>query len=253
MNNLVVFEERELLGKEFRIYGDKENPLFLAKDVATWIEHSNVSIMLGKVDDEEKKLIELSTLNNAYGRKSNLTSNTWFLTEDGMYEVLMQSRKPIAKAFKKEVKKILKQIRQTGGYIPVKEEESNEEFLARAYLIAQETLKRKEERLKEAERTIEIQKPKVEAYELFLDSEGLCTVSDVAKMLGVPRKEIFEFLREEGMVFLRQTKPTKKAEELGYLKIKMQGCFPTMKVTPKGIEYIKNNCFSSSNLKHGFN
>lgn len=43
--------------------------------------------MLGKVDDEEKKLIELSTLNNAYGRKLNLTSNTWFLTEDEKVKV----------------------------------------------------------------------------------------------------------------------------------------------------------------------
>lgn len=72
----------------------------MAKDVAEWIEHSNVSMMLNKVDDEEKQLISISTLNNAYGRNSNLMSDTWFLTEDGLYEVLMQSRKPIAKAFK---------------------------------------------------------------------------------------------------------------------------------------------------------
>ena len=47
-----------------------------------------------------------------------LQANTeyWFLTEDGLYEVLMQSRKPKAKEFKKEVKKILKSIRKTGGY-----------------------------------------------------------------------------------------------------------------------------------------
>lgn len=76
-------------------------------------------MMLGKVDDEEKELISIPTLNNAYGRNSNLMSDTWFLTEDGLYEVLMQSRKPIAKAFKKEVKKILKQIRATGGYVKV--------------------------------------------------------------------------------------------------------------------------------------
>ena len=46
----------------------------------------------------------------------------WFLTEDGLYEVLMQSRKPIAKEFKKEVKKILKQIRTTGGAVRNEEE-----------------------------------------------------------------------------------------------------------------------------------
>ena len=105
-NNLIIFEEREVLGRDFKIYGDKDNPLFLAKDVAEWIEHSNVSMMLEKVDDEEKEIIRRGTLNNTY--------SAWFLTEDGLYEVLMQSRKPIAKQFKKEVKKILKELRNTG-------------------------------------------------------------------------------------------------------------------------------------------
>lgn len=105
-NNLIIFEEREVLGRDFKIYGDKDNPLFLAKDVAEWIEHSNVSMMLEKVDDEEKEIIRIGTLNNTY--------SAWFLTEDGLYEVLMQSRKPIAKQFKKEVKKILKELRNTG-------------------------------------------------------------------------------------------------------------------------------------------
>lgn len=114
-NTIEIIDQRVVLNKEFRIYGTKENPLFLAKDVAEWIEHSNVSVMLDKVDNEEKELIQIGTLNNAY--------SAWFLTEDGLYEVLMQSRKPIAKEFKKEVKKILKQIRQTGGYIPVKDKE----------------------------------------------------------------------------------------------------------------------------------
>lgn len=101
---------RQLLCKNFRIYGTKENPLFLAKDVANWIEHSDVSTMLRKVDEDEKVTNNVCTLGG--------NQEMWFLTEDGLYEVLMQSRKPIAKAFKKEVKAILKQIRQTGGYVP---------------------------------------------------------------------------------------------------------------------------------------
>ena len=48
---------------------------------------------------------------------SRANTEYWFLTEDGLYEVLMQSRKPKAKEFKKEVKKILKSIRKTGGYV----------------------------------------------------------------------------------------------------------------------------------------
>ena len=60
----------------------------------------------------------------------------WFLTEDGLYEVLMQSRKPIAKQFKKKVKEILKQIRKTGGYIPVAEDEDDATIMAKALLVA---------------------------------------------------------------------------------------------------------------------
>ena len=106
MNELQIIEEREVLGREFRIYGDFENPLFLAKDVAEWIEYdiSNVSKMVSNVDENEKIITRI-----------NNTSAT-FLTEDGLYEVLMLSRKPIAKEFKKQVKEILKTIRKTGSY-----------------------------------------------------------------------------------------------------------------------------------------
>lgn len=102
-NELAIIDQRELLGRRFTVYGTKENPLFLAKDVAEWIEHSNPRMMLKNIDDEEK------VVNNAYTLGGN--QEAWFLTEDGLYEVLMQSRKPIAKTFKKEVKKVLKQIR----------------------------------------------------------------------------------------------------------------------------------------------
>lgn len=54
--NLVVIDEREVLGKEFKIYGDIENPLFLAKNVAEWLENSNTSQMLNVVDENEKAL-----------------------------------------------------------------------------------------------------------------------------------------------------------------------------------------------------
>lgn len=112
MNELKVLNEQEVLGKQFRVYGTAEEPLFLAKDVAEWIEYSvsNVSKMLAVVDDEEKTIRTIITSG------SNYQTEAWFLTEDGLYEVLMQSRKPIAKQFKKEVKEILKTIRKHGIY-----------------------------------------------------------------------------------------------------------------------------------------
>lgn len=109
MNELRLINEQEVLGKQFKVYGTLDNPLFLAKDVATWIEHSNPTEMVKGVDDDEK----LNSTIFSGGQNREMT----FLTEDGVYEVLMQSRKPIAKQFKKKVKEILKQLRKNGGYI----------------------------------------------------------------------------------------------------------------------------------------
>lgn len=63
----------------------------------------------------------------------------------------MQSRKPIAKQFKKGVKQILHEVRTTGGYISTKQEDTPEEIMARALTIAQATLAKREERLKQLE------------------------------------------------------------------------------------------------------
>lgn len=110
MNELKVLNEQEVLGKQFRVYGTAEEPLFLAKDVAEWIEYdtSSVNKMITNVDDDEKVRKNVPTLGG--------TQEAWCLTENGLYEVLMQSRKPIAKQFKKEVKEILKTIRKHGIY-----------------------------------------------------------------------------------------------------------------------------------------
>lgn len=96
-------------GFNAKIYGTAENPLFLAKDIAELIEHSRASEMLKTVDDDEKLMQTIL----ASGQKRNM----WFLTEDGLYEVLMSSKKPQAKVFKKKVKEILKTIRKVGFYM----------------------------------------------------------------------------------------------------------------------------------------
>jgi prophage antirepressor-like protein len=108
-NSMQIIDKREVCGKLFKMYGTVENPLFLAKDVAKWIDYSvaNVNKMLDKVDEEEKTTHTIS-MNGTH------TTQAWFLTEDGLYEVLFQSRKPIAKQFKKQVKAILKELRLKG-------------------------------------------------------------------------------------------------------------------------------------------
>lgn len=112
---LTVIQETEILGKKIKVYDNIETPLFLASDVADWIEHSQTSKMVKSVDDDEKLIGTLFL--------SGQNRDTWFLTEDGLYEVCMQSRKPIAKKIKKEIKQYLKSIRLTGAAIPYGKEQ----------------------------------------------------------------------------------------------------------------------------------
>ena len=131
-----VLKSTELLGQQFSVYGTAENPLFLAKDVAKWIKHSDVSKMV-KAIDEDEKLIRTLFL-------SGQNRDVVLLTEDGLYEVLMQSRKQIAKQFKKGVKEILKSIRKDGGYLALTGEETGEEIMAKAILLANSKIERLE-------------------------------------------------------------------------------------------------------------
>ncbi|HBH0878247.1 TPA: phage antirepressor KilAC domain-containing protein [Clostridioides difficile] len=234
MNNLQTIKEQELLGKEFRVYGTLEKPLFLAKDVAKWIEHSNVSTMLSNIEVEEKELIQIGTLNNAY--------SAWFLTEDGLYEVLMQSRKQIAKQFKKEVKKILKEIRKTGGYIHTTNDMSDDEIMARALQVAQRKIESKNRELEEKNRFIN----------QIASSKNSLLVREVAKVISksngiiIGEKRLYEKLRVWGLVFKNSTEPKQFAVEKGYLET-VEGTretstgvftYRTTRVTGKGQEYI---------------
>ena len=101
---LKLLQETQLCGATLSVYGTPIEPLFKAKEVAEIIGLTNPSDLIQRVDEDERAKFNL-------GRQGE----TWFLTEQGLYEVLMQSRKPIAKDFKRGVKKILKGIR-TGEY-----------------------------------------------------------------------------------------------------------------------------------------
>lgn len=103
--------ELKFYGHYLDIYRDLGNPLFLAGDVARMIDYSvgNTSHMLKMVDESE--MIFASTRNNGATARGNATMK-WFLTEDGLYEVLFQSRKPVARRFKFTIKQVLKKIRR---------------------------------------------------------------------------------------------------------------------------------------------
>ncbi len=213
-NELVVIKEnQEILGKEFTIYSKKGVLLFLAKDVADWIEHQDPHAMVRMVDEEEK-----AKISPVLEIRSDLKPNNagyWFLTEDGVYEVLMQSTKPIAKQFKKEVKKILKEIRNTGGYIPNSKDASDEEIVANALEVARRIIERKDKQLKE-------QKPLVEFAETVSGSADSIDVGQLAKLandesIPIGRNRLFDWLRSKS--YLRHNnEPYQKYIDLGWFE-----------------------------------
>ena len=256
MNELIVIDERQVLGKNFRIYGDFENPLFLAKDVAEWIEHSNSRMMLDSVEEEEKVVRIVYTLGG--------NQESWFLTEDGLYEVLMQSRKPIAKEFKKEVKRILKTIRKHGMY-------ATDELLANPDLIIQMATKLKEERAaKEAlQNKVDKDKPKVLFADAVNASKTSILIGDLAKLLNqngydTGQKRLFEELRTTGYLIKTgssKNMPTQTAMDKGLFEVKETSISnpdgsvrvtKTTKVTGKGQQYFINRYLGANHeaFKH---
>ncbi|WP_042372607.1 phage antirepressor KilAC domain-containing protein [Bacteroides neonati] len=181
-----ILRKTTLLGKELTVYGDADNPLFLAKDVANWIEHSNASKMVSDADLSETDFVKdtLSTLTNSY--------SALFLTEDGLYEVLMQSRKPIAKQFKTGVKAILKEIRTKGAYMVTTPQDTPETIMAKAILYADKKIKEQanaietlEERTKLQQKELYIAAPKVAYYDAAMESKDTYSTTAIAKDLGM--------------------------------------------------------------------
>ncbi len=245
MNELTVIQQQEILGKPFTVYGDFENPLFLAREVAEWIEHSNVSMMLQSIDDDEKELHQISTLNNAY--------SAWFLTEDGVYEVLMQSRKPIAKHFKKEVKAVLKSIRKHGAYMTPETLEQvllNPDTMIKLCMqLKEEQNKNGELQLKNAELTVnnQIMKPKADYFDELVERGTLTNFRETAKLFDVREKEFINFLIDKKYIYR-----DKKGKLVPYAN-KNNGLFATKEtynektdwsgtqtlITPKGRETFR--------------
>lgn len=221
MNQLQVIHQQKVLSKNFEVYGTLENPFFLAKDVANWIEHSQPSKMLVTVDSDEKLTgtVFLSGQNR----------EMWFLTEDGLYEVLMQSRKPIAKQFKKQVKVILKEIRMNGAYVHDADEDDEVTILAKGMLAAQRALERKDKLIATQQQVMEQQKPNIIFAEAIQASHTSILVGEFAKILkqndiDIGQKRLFEWLRENGYLIKRRgsdyNSPTQKSMELGLFEIK---------------------------------
>lgn len=243
MNELQVISQQQILGNSFSIFGTTDEPLFLAKEVAEMIEHSNTRMMLKVVDDDEKLCV-----NNAYALKGQ--QEQWFLTENGLYEVLMQSRKPIAKAFKKEVKKILKDIRKHGAYMT---DNVIEQVLTDPDMLIKLAVQLKESRAAQKAAEAEaaalaeenaIMQPKAVFADAVTASHTSILIRDLAKLLiqngvvGIGEKRLFEWLRNNGYLIRKQGKdynsPTQYSMERGIMEIS-----ETTIVRSNGIEIKK--------------
>lgn len=250
MGELQIINQQEVLGRDFKVYGDFENPLFLAKDVAEWIEYGkNTGEMLSCVDGAEK----LTTTVSYSGQNREM----WFLTEDGLYEVLMQSRKPIAKAFKKEVKQILKAIRKHGAYMTAPTIESilqdPDTIIRLATALKEEQSKSKQLQVENATLVVDkqVMAPKADYFDELVDRNLLTGVYETAKQLGVAPKKFTAFLLEHKYVFRDKRgklAPYQPHVESGLFALKE--CFnekttwsgTQLMITPKGRETFRLLC-----------
>ena len=217
-----IIEKQEVLGRMVNVYGSFENPLFLAKDVAEWIEYHktpngiyDVFNLLKSIDEDEKLMRTLFV--------SGQKRNVWMLTENGLYEVLMQSRKPVAKQFKKAVKEMLKSIRKHGIYAtPQKLHEmlSNPESI----VIMLTELQKEQQLRRKAEHEVECMKPKVELMEKVMDSNLKIDIGQVAKILALPfgRNTLLPSFTKKGIFFKERNEPKQEYIKRDSLSLKRE-------------------------------
>lgn len=230
---LNVVQETTILGKLVKLYRDIDNPLFEASDVAGWLDIQNVSQMLKQADipDNQKGIFLKYTLGG--------NQNSLFITEDAMYDVLMSSRKKEAKPFRREIKSYLKQIRQTGGYIPIQEEEPNEVFLARAVQIANETIKRKDEIIANQKKRIENLEETEKDWKLLMDCKGTFSVNEIAHFIGIGEYKLFIQMREIGILYKNEN-----GDNVPYEKPVNKGKFTTVPtIAPDGTAHLQTRVY----------
>ena len=203
MNNLMIFE-----GNKVEIFKFEGKVLFNPKDVGKCLDLSDSTVRNYLAEMNEKQAIILTNskvLNTDIRKLANRGEK--FLTESGVYKLIFKSRKEDAERFQDWVTdEVLPTIRETGGYIPVSQDESDEEFLAKALLVAQRTLERKNKLLQEKEEIIQLQKPKVEVYDMFIDKDGTYGFRELRKSLesglniSIKENDLKEIMYELGWI-----------------------------------------------------
>ena len=251
MNNEI--QKFDFKGTSLRTLTDKEGePWFVAKDVCDILELTNPAVALQSLDDDEKTNLSNSYVWSEPGRRPLIIS------EPGLYRLVMRSRKPEAKEFQRWVThEVLPQIRRTGGYIPTSESDSDEDIMARAVLVAQKTIKQKNQQIASQQSRIDELQPKASAWDNFVDIDDALSVRDSAKLLSnlgrtVGQTELFEWLDRHDWIFRENKHWSARQSRInaGHLMMvpsKSHGTHkdgtpfafpPTVKVTRKGLALI---------------
>lgn len=203
MNELQIFNNDEF-GSVRTITKDNE-PMFCLADICKALEIKNATDVAKRLEEDEVTRLNL-------GSQSGETN---FVTESGLYAVILRSDKPNAKKFRKWVtSEVLPSIRKNGGYIANQEQMTPEQIVANALIVAQNIISQKD-------RQIEEMKPKAEFFDAVADSKTAISMNEVAKVLnikGYGRNNLFEFLREN-KVLDRWNVPYQRYVDNGWFRV----------------------------------
>lgn len=250
MNNEI--QKFDFRGASLRTLTDEAGePWFVLKDCMSILDLGNPTETVKMFDDDEFSTTEVI---DSIGRRQQ----AYIISEPGLYRLVMRSRKPEAKEFQRWVThEVLPFIRKTGGYIPTSESDSDEDIMARAVLVAQKTIKQKNQQIAEQQTRIDELQPKASAWDNFVDIDDALSVRDSAKLLSnlgrtVGQTELFEWLDRHDWIFRENKHWSARQSRInaGHLMMvppKSHGTHkdgtpfafpPTVKVTRKGLALI---------------
>lgn len=178
---------------EVRTLNRGGEPWFVLTDVCKVLEIRNPSDAAGRLDDDEKSTLAITEGGNFNGLGA-IGAMPIVINESGLYSLVLTSRKPEAKRFKKWItREVIPAIRRTGAYTaPL----SREQQVAQALLLSQQILHEKEQQ-------IAVLAPKAEVHDRIANADGSLTVTEAAKTLAVPPKRLFDWLKQNGWIYRR--------------------------------------------------
>lgn len=223
-NEIQIFNNPQF-GNIRTVMNSQNEPLFCLADVCKALDLTNCRSVRKRLAPEDVQLIDLHAVNPNEEIIGNSMAN--FVTESAMYEVVLQSCSPKVKPFKRWLThEVIPIIRRTGGYMVIKENESPEETMARALLIAQDTINRQKERLLAAETKIIEDAPYVDYADEVLGAKSDLDMIQACRVLadngvvdhkGKPlgRTNFFKILRLN-KVLMMSNRPYQKWIDKGY-------------------------------------